>query len=185
MQQVGTAEIETRRLLLRRFTTADAEEMYGNWATDPEVTRWMRWQPHQSVQETRGLLEEWVREYARQDYYHWAIVRKKDGALIGSIGILSAAEPDAPAEYEPGYCIGQAFWGRGYTTEALQAVVAYFFHKAGAKTLSCCHAVGNPASGRVMQKAGFRYLRDGVYHKPDGSEVAAKYYICDTGSAHG
>ena len=53
MRHAGTQEIETPRLLLRRLLPSDAPMMYANWASDPEVTRWLRWTPHKDVAETR------------------------------------------------------------------------------------------------------------------------------------
>ncbi|MGD9560068.1 MAG: GNAT family N-acetyltransferase [Oscillospiraceae bacterium] len=176
MRHAGTKELETERLRLRRFTVQDAPAMYANWANDAEVTRWMRWEPHQSAAETQDILRQWQASYDQPDYYHWAIVRKADGVLMGSIGILPGQEADDAGLFSPGYCIGRAFWGQGYTTEALQAVMDYFLHETDIEHLVCCHAAQNPASGRVMEKAGFVFHHDGVYHKQDGTAVAARHY---------
>lgn len=178
MTHVGTKPIETDRLLLRPFALSDAEQMYKNWATDLQVTTWMRWNPHADIGVTRATLEDWVPRYDSPEYYHWGIVLKDSGALIGSIGVLRGTEPGQEDQWEPGYCIGRAFWGQGHTTEALQAVMDYFVPATGAgeDNLISCHAVGNPASGRVMEKAGFVYDHDGVYHRPNGPPVEAKYY---------
>ncbi|MDL2325012.1 GNAT family N-acetyltransferase [Ruminococcaceae bacterium OttesenSCG-928-A16] len=176
MRHKGTQPIETERLILRRFTLEDAQEMFENWANDPEVTRYMRWQPHKRAEESAEVLATWVQSYQSDETYQWAIVRKSDGVLMGSIGMMLGTEEDCPAGWEPGYCIGAAFWGHGYTTEALNAVVDYFLNTTGETTLWCCHATANPASGRVMEKAGFVYHHDGVYHKPSGEAIPAKYY---------
>ena len=57
MRHAGTQTIETERLLLRPLTPEDAPMMYANWANDPDVTRWLRWEPHKNVDETRELLK--------------------------------------------------------------------------------------------------------------------------------
>ena len=176
MKHVGTHDIETPRLLLRRFTVEDAPAMFQNWARDPDVSRWMRWTPHVSVSETRAIIRGWVRDYPNPDCYHWALQRKADGVLMGSLGIMRSIEDHGPDAFEPGYCIGKAFWGNGYTTEALAAAVQWFMASTGAAAMYCCHAVQNPASGRVMQKAGFVYTHDGFYDKPGGARVPAKFY---------
>ena len=63
----GTQPLHTPRLCLRRFVPGDAPAMYAGWASDATVARFMRWQPHNSVAETRGLLEEWAAQLcARQ-----------------------------------------------------------------------------------------------------------------------
>lgn len=113
MKHTGTETIETKRLKLRRFKPDDAGEMYTTWACDPEVTRWMRWIPHKHVGETRAIVDQWVEAYEKQDTYHWAIVLKESDKVIGSIGIFESQEPTEPAGWEPGYCIGRAYWGKG------------------------------------------------------------------------
>ena len=67
--------------------------------------------------------------------------------------------------------------GKGFTTEALQAVVDFWFRQVGGAFLTCCHAVQNPASGRVMEKAGFVYHHNDVYHKFDGTPVECRCYL--------
>lgn len=188
MRHAGTQTIETERLLLRRLLPADAEMMYANWACDPDVTRWLRWDPHKNVAETRELLDAWALLYPNPDYYQWAIVEKATGQVFGSMSLYNSllGEPQqktawpgldtADGIWEPGYCIGKNWWGKGYTTEALHALVKYWFQNTDSRWLACCHAVANPASGRVMQKAGFVYHHDAEYHKFDGTPVPCKCY---------
>ena len=189
MRHAGTQEIETPRLLLRRLMPPDAPMMYSNWANDPEVTRWLRWTPHKDVAETQELLSAWALLYPNEDYYQWAIVEKASGQVFGSISIYNSllGEPAQRNEWpgfdlsegiwEPGYCIGQKWWGKGLTTEALQAVVDFWFNQVGGAFLTCCHAVQNPASGRVMEKAGFLYHHDAIDHKFDGTPVECRSYL--------
>ena len=188
MRHAGTQVIETPRLLLRRLLPEDADMMFANWASDPAVTRYLRWEPHPDASHTRELLTAWAALYANSDYYQWALVEKDSGQVFGAICLTSslAQEPQQREEWpgfdlsegiwEPGYCIGRAWWGKGYMTEALQAVVRYWFERVGGNWLVCCHAVENPASGRVMTKAGFVYDHEAVYHKFDGSPVSCRSY---------
>ena len=189
MRHAGTQELETERLTLRRLLPQDAEMMYRNWASDPAVTRWLRWEPHKNAAETRELLAAWATLYPNPDYYQWAIVEKVSGQVIGSISLYNSlpGEPQQKNEWpgldltdgiwEPGYCIGKAWWNKGLTTEALRAVVKFWFTQTNGQFLTCCHAVDNPASGRVMEKAGFVYHHDATYHKFDGTPVACKSYL--------
>lgn len=78
--------------------------------------------------------------------------------------------------WEVGYCIGRAWWGKGCTTEALKALVEYWFKNTDSNWLACSHAVENPASGKVMMKAGFVYDHEAVYHKFDGTAIPCKCY---------
>ena len=104
MRHAGTQEIETPRLLLRRLLPSDAPMMYANWASDPEVTRWLRWTPHKDVAETQELLTAWALLYPNEDYYQWAIVEKASGQVFGSISIYNslAGEPQQKAEWHLG-----------------------------------------------------------------------------------
>ena len=191
MRHVDTQEIETPRLLLRRLAPADAPAMYRNWASDPAVTRFLRWEPHKDETETFALLTAWEELYPNPDYYQWCLVDKATGEVFGAISLTvgCCSEPEAAAGWqargfdtsqgvwEPGYCIGRAWWGKGYTTEALNAVVDYWFTRTDSTWLACFHAVGNPASGAVMQKAGFVYDHDDIYHKFDGKPVPCHTYL--------
>ena len=189
MRHAGTQEIETPRLLLRRLMPSDAPMMYANWANDPEVTRWLRWTPHKDVAETQELLSAWALLYPNEDYYQWAIVEKASGQVFGSISIFNALLGD-PAQkalwpqqdctdgiWEAGYCIGKHWWNHGFATEALKAAVNYWFENTDGGWLTCCHAKENPASGRVMEKAGFLYHHDAIDHKFDGTPVECRSYL--------
>ncbi|ADN02712.1 GNAT family N-acetyltransferase [Spirochaeta thermophila] len=176
LRLTGTVPLTTERLLLRRFTLEDAPAVYETWARDPEVTRFLTWSPHASVEKTRSFLEEAVRGYERDDQLMWAIVLKEPGSLIGSIG---ARVERAHRRAEIGYCLGRAFWNRGYMTEALREVVRFLFDEVGVVRVQALHFVGNPASGRVMEKAGMRYegtLRSYLI-KDDGAVDALMYAI--------
>ena len=188
MRHAGTQEIETPRLLLRRLTPEDAPMMYRNWANDSDVTRFLRWEPHKNEAETHELLAAWATLYPNPDYYQWAIVEKATGEVFGTISVFrsDAAEPNPRDEWpgfddcngiwEVGYCIGKAWWNKGYTTEALKAVLDYWFTNTDSDWLACSHAFQNPASGKVMTKAGFVYDHDAEYHKFDGTPVSCKCY---------
>ena len=71
MQHKGTVILETERLLLRRFQAQDAQAMFDNWASNPNVTKYLTWQPHESVQATQTLVCDWVESYTSPDFYQW------------------------------------------------------------------------------------------------------------------
>ena len=101
MRHAGTQEIETPRLILRRLFPQDADGMYVNWANDPDVTRFLRWEPHKNAAETRQLLEAWATLYPNEDYYQWAIVEKATRQVFGSISIYNSllGEPQQKAAW--------------------------------------------------------------------------------------
>ena len=155
MRHTGTQTIATERLTLRRFTIEDAENMYYNWASDPEVTKYLTWQPHESVEQTTEILQQWELLYEKQDHYEWAIELNDIEQPIGSIGVVSVNEDTQSMEL--GYCIGKSWWHQGYTTEAVEAVIRFLLAEVGAGRVWAEHDVANPHSGEVMKKAGMDY----------------------------
>ena len=125
MNTVGTRTIETDRLVLRKFKIEDADDMYGNWTSDDEVTKFMPWPTHESAGFTRQLLTEWVSYYDDGGTYNWGITLKGDDHVIGNIAVVSKNENIR--SFEIGYCLGKKHWGKGIMPEALRAVIAYLF----------------------------------------------------------
>lgn len=151
----GAARIETERLVLRTFHQSDGEAMYRNWASDPEVVRFLTWPVHDSITVSATLAALWEQEAALPDHYQWAIELKAIGEPIGSISVVDYNESTRSVEI--GYCIGRAWWGHGIVPEALTAVCSYLFKEAGVHRICAKHDVNNPNSGRVMIKSGMRF----------------------------
>lgn len=169
MKHVGTKTIETARLTLRRLALTDAEMMFRNWTSDENVTRFLRWDAHKTMDETQKMLRQWVEAYQEGSTYYWGIYLK-DGEMIGSIGVAITSEYDLKGEL--GYKIGSRWWGKGYSSEAAGAVLAYMFRHTDIERIDAYSAVENAASGKVMEKIGMRYeghmqhyyrTRDGFY----------------------
>jgi ribosomal-protein-alanine N-acetyltransferase len=155
MHHIGTETIITERLILRRFTLDDAEPLYRNWATDPDVVKFMRMKPHASLDDTRKFVESVVGKYDQPDTYRWVIVLKESGEPIGFIGLMTLSEADMTGDF--GYSIGKAYWNKGYTSEALTAVLRYGLINAGYNRLEAYHSIRNMPSGKVMKNAGMTY----------------------------
>ncbi|MDF2543652.1 MAG: N-acetyltransferase [Herbinix sp.] len=169
MQHKGTKTIEMVRLKLRKFEMSDSQDMFQNWANDPEVCRYLSWAPYGSLTAVQLKMKEWVEDYY-SDTYRWAIELNSTRQVIGSISIFGA--DDKKQACEVGYCIGTAWWGQGIMTEALRAVLHYMFYEVGFHRIQAVHDSRNVASGRVMQKVGMQYegilrhatiSRDGIY----------------------
>ncbi len=171
MNHQGTKTIETERLLLRRFTLEDAPKMYENWASDPEVTKYMTWPAHTSQENTRQVLTEWIAEYEKKDKYEWCLELKETGEPIGSIGAFGVNEKVKSVEV--GYCISHRYWHQGITSEALKAIIEFLMEEVGVCRISARHDKRNPHSGQVMEKCGLRY---------EGTRIQAAWNnsgICD------
>lgn len=154
MNKTGTQQIETERLILRRFRIDDAEDMFKNWASDPEVTKFLTWPTHTGVDISKMVLSDWIPRYEDGGYFNWAMESKETGQVIGNISVVKLWEEIGAAEM--GYCMSKAFWGRGLMPEALKAVMDYLFRVARMNRIAACHDVNNPKSGRVMEKAGMK-----------------------------
>ena len=173
MKHCGTQRIETERLILRRFTPDDAEAMYRNWASDPEVTKYLTWPAHSGVDVSKAVLEGWVSSYSQENYYHWAIVLKEHGDdPIGDI--VAGNLNDDIAKVHIGYCLGKNWWHQGIMSEALKAVMDFFFDKVGANRIESRHDPRTPHSGMVMKKCGMKY--EGTMRSSDKNNQG----ICDT-----
>lgn len=131
---------------------SDANEIFREWANYDNVVKYLTWQKHSSISETKTCLLDIIGGYSRPDKYVWGIEHKKEGFLIGSI---SAETVERAKTAELGFCLGERFWNCGYAAEALRAVSDYMFLDVGVNRLEAYHSVRNPASGRVLQKAGF------------------------------
>ena len=157
MDTLTTKRLESNRLILRKFTLDDAEGMYNNWGSDPECCKYLAWDVHKSVDETKALLQSWVNDY-ENGALNWVVELKETGEIIGSISVMELLKKQSTAAI--GYCYGSKFWGNGYATEALRTVLEYLLNDCGIYLVEARHISGNPASGRVMEKAGMR--KDGV-----------------------
>jgi len=154
MNHQGTVVLETERLILRPFKMEDAVAMYENWACDPEVTEHLSWEPHESVEVTQSIIQGWVDDYENPMHYQWAIVVKGEGdEPIGSIGAVGSSK--LTQSIAVGYCIGKKWWRKGYTSEALNRLLPFFFEEVGANRVEANHVPGNPNSGKVLTKCGF------------------------------
>ena len=155
MNHLGSKRIETSRLVLRPFEKEDAEPMYRNWASDPEVTKFLSWSTYKSVEDAYSILDIWIPQYSDNTFYQWAIELKDIGEAIGSISVVNMDERVDMVEI--GFCVGKAFWGQGIMTEAFQAVICFLFGEVGVQRIEAGHDPSNPASGAVQRKCGLVY----------------------------
>ena len=153
MTHQGTSALETKRLILRQFVPEDASDMFENWANKEEVTRYLTWPTHKSVEITQALLQNWCSAYADPNYYNWVI--EYGGSAVGNVSVVRLDERNEWAEL--GYCLGPAYWNKGIMTEAVKTVIDFLFREVGIHRIRISHATDNPASGIVAQKCGLTY----------------------------
>ena len=148
-----TILMETERLILRPWQDSDAEALY-KYASDPDVGPRAGWPPHKSVEESLEI----IRTIFHNDRT-WAIELKETGEPIGCIGYFIYGESNiniGENDAEAGYWIAKPYWNQGICTEALRWLIDYCFNEKKFDVLWSDFFVDNPASGRVMEKCGFR-----------------------------
>lgn len=155
MNHKGTVTLETERLILRRFTLDDAEDAFRNWESSEKVTRYLTWEPYKNIDDLKDYIRYVIDCCEKPDHYDWVIELKGLGQVIGSIGVIWEREDIAACEI--GYCLGDAFWGKGIMPEALKEVIRFLFNEVGMNRIQATHDANNPKSGRVMEKCGLKY----------------------------
>ena len=145
--------METDRILLRPWRDDDAEALF-KYASDPDVGPRAGWPPHNSVDESLEI----IRTVFNTDTM-WAVELKETSEPIGCVGYLPASASNLEIEEdqaEVGYWIAKPYWGKGICTEALRLVIDYCFNVKNFTTLWGDYFPENPASGKVMEKCGFK-----------------------------
>lgn len=155
MNHIGTQTVETKRLILRKYKDGDAQYLYNNWASDDEVTKYLTWKTYKDISAAYEWIEFLKSNYVRDNFYEWTIVLKEIDEPIGSISAVDIKENINAVHI--GYCIGRRWWHQGITSEALSAVIDFFFDKVGADRVESRHDPRNVNSGKVMQKCGMKY----------------------------
>ena len=143
--------METERLILRKLTADDAEKMFENWTNDEEVTKYLTWLPHRSIEVTREILEDWLDDYDDPKTVRFGIELKENHDLFGEIDIVKFIDGNPVM----GYASSRKYWGHGYMTEAAEAMVEHLF-SLGYKKILFEADVRNTGSNRVAEKLGFK-----------------------------
>lgn len=150
--------VETRRLVLRRPTVADAGEVFARYASDLEVSRYLAWRLHQSPEMTRSFLEFSDREWERWPAGPYLVESKADGRLLGGTGLAFETAYRAST----GYVLARDAWGQGFAAEAVDAVVDVGRSVGVVRLYAICH-VDHERSARVLEKTGF--VREGILQR--------------------
>lgn len=156
--------LETERLILRKLNMKDAVPIF-QYASDPEVTKFMLWDTHKNIKDTFRFIDYITEQYKKDEAAEWVVTLKENGSVIGTIGLSSLTRFLC---CEIGYTLNRKYWGRGIMTEAASRVIRFAFEEMRVNRIEAMHLTGNDASGRVMQKLGMRYegtLRKKVFTK--------------------
>ncbi|HEV2707685.1 MAG TPA: GNAT family N-acetyltransferase [Pyrinomonadaceae bacterium] len=170
--------LETERLLLRRWTPADARTLFA-FASDPETMRFIgdgsAWV---DIARAHQWITRRVADYETVGYSPYAVVERASGRIVGSCGFTYVA---ALSEIDLGYVFERASWGRGYATEAARAVLAYGFDRLGFEEVTANTVPEHYASRRVLEKIGFEFRGLRRY---EGDEEDSAFYVARRRPAH-
>ena len=154
----GPERMETMRLVLRRPAPADAEAIFSRYSSDPEVTRFLGWPIHRSLEQTYAFLRFSDAEWQRWPAGPYLIEAKPAGALLGGTGLAF----ETPFRAATGYVLARDAWGAGYASEALRAMVTLAADLRVRRLYALCHPE-HPASQRVLERCEF--AREGVLRR--------------------
>lgn len=166
--------LQTERLTLRQWRETDLEDLY-EYAQADGVGQMAGWLPHKDREESRLILQMFINE-------HKTFAIELDGKVIGSVGIELYGEEDFPEletlqGREIGYALSRDYWGRGIMPEAVQAVISWLFDTAQLDFLVVGHFSWNRQSARVIEKCGFRYVKNTVSRPRTGTTEDTLLYI--------
>lgn len=175
MKYVEFEQLTTSHLRLRKLRRGDAADLF-RFGSDEAVCRYMLWEPHGAVEESAASIEKSLRGYETGKYYRWGIALAESDTLIGIISLHNFDEERSACSFA--YMLAREHWGKGYGTEALEAVIRFAFERMDMERIEADHFSENPASGAVMRKAGMRHVGtvSGKYEK-DGRRYDAEAYI--------
>lgn len=168
-------ELLTPQLKLRPFKIEDSatiESLAGN----VKVARMTLNVPHPY---RPGMAKDWISNHKEgwnsKSHINYAVTINTSSALIGSISLVKSNETTA----DLGYWIGEPYWGTGYCTEAARRLIEFSFDALGYKTITARHLSHNAASGRVMLKAGMKYLKQSDGSGRNNEPAQFKHYYIE------
>ena len=171
--------IETEHLLLRKLELGDVYEYYERLMGDADVSRYMLFDPHQTIMESLEDMQQKLRRYEEEPFYCWGVEQKEEAGLMGMVQLLRFDEQADSCSFV--YMLGCNYWNQGYGTEILKAVFRFAFEELEVQRILADHMTKNIASGKVMEKAGMKHIgtETGKYEKMGILYDAEIYEICN------
>lgn len=175
-----TPELKTERLILRPIQEKDTEEIFACWMQDEDVSRYMYWKSSDDINVTKKFVNYELEMISADNWYRWLLVSGSTGRIVGTCLIYYNEEEK---DWDISYNLGKEYWGCGYVTEAMRRVLAFAKDELHVKEVIAVHAIENPASGKVIEKLGFQYIKEVPYECNGGTiQTKGKYYRLVLGS---
>ena len=161
--------LKTDRLTLREITVDDVDRLYEIYA-EPGITDFI--EPlYEDRDEEIVYTKDYIKyQYGFYGYGLWIVVENDTGRTVGRAGLTNRA---GYLEAELAYVIEKDRQGRGYATEALNAILKYAGDELYLESLNCFVMPGNEISIHLCEKLGFKYMEDADI----GGEVMHRYYL--------
>ena len=153
MPVLNPVELVTPRLTLRWMNDADTEAHFAIHA-DPEVARYLSRPAWTELAQAQASIAQTLASYASGDGLRLGVVLRETGQMIGNASLFHFV--DDSRRCEAGYALARAHWGRGYAVEMLEALLGHGFDTLGLNRVEADIDPLNVASGRVLEKLGFR-----------------------------
>ncbi|MCM1258671.1 MAG: GNAT family N-acetyltransferase [Roseburia sp.] len=167
---------ETERLFIRPLRESDAEEMYNNFWGSDIVYRYLPWEKCESAKDAREKIKVLIRNASIPNRYYWGVEYKPIGEVVGMVWFVDYDKEKK--NIMAGYCLGEKFWKQGIMTETLTITSEYLLESMDNITKICAtHDLANPASGRILEKSGYKKVRQGMHYSLSlNKEVMTGFY---------
>lgn len=160
MDMFEPAIIDTKRLRLRPLRPEDASVFFEMWS-DSEAVRYFSFPPMQDIEQAKARVAEKMQSSCDGKSMICVIESRDTGAVLGDCGLHNGVAHSRRAEI--GYCLGRKHWGKGYMTEAVDALIEHGFKKAGLHRIEADIDPRNLPSIQLIERLGFKregYLRE-------------------------
>lgn len=142
--------LETARLVMRRARPDDAAAVFHGWAQDEEVTRYLVWRPHLSIDEAVSHVQRCEAAWLAGTTYTYFLEDRDTGSVVGSIAMRPGGHG-----VNIGYLLARPYWGRGLMAEAVNGIAEWWLTQPGIYRVWATCDVENRQSARVLEKCGF------------------------------
>ncbi len=165
---MGTKELKTKRLMLRKYHIEDAESLYQKFGCNPVMFQYSGWNPYATKEMAEETVKRFIESYSDDYFYGWVIEMNQE--IIGTIGAYDYDPVEN--QIEIGISIDELYWGQGIATEAMDCVLHYLTEDEGITHITAWCAKDNIGSKKAMEKAGMVLKKE----QPKALEIEDQQY---------
>lgn len=169
-----TPILETERLILREIHQEDINDIFNCWMNDENVSRYMCWKASDDIGDAQEFVSFELGNLENNRWNRWIMVLKETNQIVGTCLLFYN---DEDGYWDISYNLGRKYWGKGYVTEAMNRVMRYAAEDLNIKEICTVYAIDNPASGHVLEKLGFKFVKEVPYECSGGDIVTTGRYV--------